>query len=91
MSTSKRSQFRVQRSSFGSSRLHRPSLTDEQDRLWRMVEKTGSPQGAAQDLFSRLAALEEQVAEWEQAALTEEPSPAANEPAPSSEQKPETD
>jgi hypothetical protein len=42
-------------------------MTPEQEAVWKMVEKAGSPQAAAQDLVSRLVALEEAVARLEQA------------------------
>lgn len=63
MSHFKRSRFRVQKQRL----LQRPTLTKEQDGVWRMIEKSGSPQAAAQDLVSRLVALEEAVAALEQA------------------------
>ena len=61
---SKRSRFRVQKQNL----LRRPSLTDEQNRVWRLVEKTGSPQCAASDLVRRLLEMEAQVAAWEEPA-----------------------
>ena len=69
MSFSKRSRFRVQKQNL----LRRPSLTDEQNRVWSLVEKTGSPQGAASDLVSRLMEMEAQVAAWEQSVSQTEP------------------
>lgn len=72
MSTFKRSRFSVQKQNL----LRRPSLTDEQNRVWNLVEKTGTPQGAANDLVSRLLQLEAQVEAWEQA----EAAAAADEP-----------
>lgn len=53
--------------------MQRPTLTDAQAGVWRMIEKSGSPQAAVQDLFTRLASLEEAVAALE--ASQPEPEP----------------
>lgn len=60
---SKRSRFRVQKQNL----LRKPTLTDNQSRMWNLVEQTGSPQGAGSDLVNRLLQLEAQVEAWEQA------------------------
>jgi len=59
--------------------LKRPTLTAEQDRVWRMVEEAGTPEGAAQSLFARLAALEAAVAEVSES-IEEAPADAGAEP-----------
>jgi len=62
LTTFKNSRFRLQK-----DLLQRPTMTPEQEAVWKMVEKAGSPQAAAQDLVSRLVALEEAVARLEHA------------------------